>query len=124
MSGNEQTRERENVPRYEQIPDFIKQCPQIDLPFPGAVGWMISGDKQQVVFIEFDETIEVPEHTHDEQWEFSLAGKVELRRDGRTEVYHAGGNFYIPAGTPHAATVHAGYKALIVFNAPDRYQAK
>ena len=25
---------------------------------------------------------------------------------------------------PHGATVHAGYKALIVFNAPDRYKPK
>ena len=46
---------------------------------------------------------------------------MELRRDGRTEIITAGENFFVPAGQPHAATVHAGYSALIVFNAPDRY---
>lgn len=50
-----------------------------------------------------------------------LAGRVELRREGRTEVYLAGDNFHIPAGQPHGATVHAGYKALIIFDEPHRY---
>ena len=31
--------------------------------------------------------------------------------------------FFVPAGTPHAASVRAGYRAVIVFNEPDRYQA-
>ena len=106
---------------YNRIPDFLKDCPEIDLPIAGARGWMVQGREQQVVFIEFNETVEVPEHTHSEQWEFALAGKVELRRLGGTEVYTAGGNFFVPADQPHAATVHAGYQAMIVFNSPDRY---
>lgn len=105
----------------QPIPAFLKLNPEVDLPLPGARGWLIQGAEQQVVFIEFEETVEVPEHSHAEQWEFALAGKVELRRDGRTEIITAGENFFVPAGQPHAATVHAGYRALIVFNAPDRY---
>lgn len=110
--------------RYDRIPDFVKACPEIELPIPGARGWMIGGPGQQVVFIEFDETVEVLGHEHAEQWEFALGGKVELHRGGGTEVYTAGGNFFVPAGQPHAATVHAGYRAMIVFNAPDRYRTK
>ena len=49
---------------------------------------------------------------------------VELRREGGVETIAAGDNFFVPAGQPHAATVHAGYRCLIVFNAPDRYVAK
>jgi uncharacterized RmlC-like cupin family protein len=43
---------------------------------------------------------------------------------GETVEYGPGDNFYIPAGLPHAAKVHAGYKALILFNEPGRYRAK
>lgn len=108
----------------DRIPDFVKGCPEIDLPIAGARGWMIAGPEQQVVFIEFDETVEVPEHSHAEQWEFALAGRVELHRGGGTEVYTAGGNFFVPADQPHGATVHAGYRAMIVFNSPDRYRPR
>jgi len=106
---------------FGMIPEFLKRGPRIDLPIPGAQGWMLQGESQQVVFIEFSETVEVPEHDHAEQWEFAVAGKVELRREGRTEIHESGSNFFIPAGMRHSATVHAGYQALIVFNAPDRY---
>ena len=50
--------------RIDHIPDFVKSCPEIELPIPGARGWMIGGPEQQVVFVEFAETVEVPEHTH------------------------------------------------------------
>ena len=107
--------------RYEQIPDFLQSLPEIDIPIPGTRGWLLQGTGQQVVFVEFAETVEVPEHSHDEQWEFAVAGEVELRMAGETTIYRAGDNFFVPAGEPHGATVRAGYKALIVFNSPDRY---
>lgn len=108
----------------EVIPDFVKALQGLELPFRGARGWLIQGEGQQVVFVEFAETVEVPEHSHEEQWEFVVTGRVELRVDGDCREHNAGDNFYIPAGVPHSATVEAGYKAIIVFNSPDRYKAK
>jgi quercetin dioxygenase-like cupin family protein len=105
----------------EPIPDFIRTLPEIELPLAGARGWLLQGATQQAVFVEFDETVEVPEHHHAEQWEICLAGRVELRREGGSRTYGPGEHFFIPAGQPHGATVHAGYRALICFNAPDRY---
>lgn len=110
--------------RIEHFPEFIGELPELDLPFAGARGWLLQGEKHQVVFIEFDRMLEVPEHKHGEQWEFVLAGRVELRREGKTTEYVPGGSFFIPAGIPHGATVQAGYKAMIVFNERDRYSAK
>jgi quercetin dioxygenase-like cupin family protein len=107
----------------EQFPDFVRSLPELDLPFRGARGWLLQGDGQQVVFVEFDETVEVPEHDHAEQLEFALTGRVELSLGGKVTEYGPGENFFIPAGLPHSATVHAGYRAMIVFNAPDRYRA-
>ena len=85
---------------------------------------MIQSDRQQTVFVEFTETVEVPEHEHADQWEMVIAGIAELHREGRTEVSGPGDHFFVPAGQRHAATVHAGYKAVIVFDAPDRYPVK
>lgn len=51
----------------EPFPEFVKNFPEINLPIPGAKGWMIQSDGQQIVFVEFAETIDVPEHSHSEQ---------------------------------------------------------
>ena len=112
------------MPQVERFPDFLSTLPEVDLPFPGARGWMIQGDRMQVVFAEFSADLEVPEHAHAEQWEFVVSGRAELRMQGETREYTTGQNFYIPAGVPHGATVHAGYRAMIVFNEPDRYTRK
>lgn len=104
-----------------EFPAFVKSNPEVDIPFAGVRGWLIGSDRQQTVFVEFNETVEVPEHTHADQWEMVIAGRAELHREGGTEVYRAGDNFFVPAGQPHAATVHQGYRAVIVFDAPDRY---
>jgi quercetin dioxygenase-like cupin family protein len=94
------------------------------LPLPGARGWLVESGRRQVVLVEFGETVDVPEHAHAEQWEFALAGRVELRRGGSRERFAAGDNFFVPAGQPHAATVSAGYRALIIFNEPGRYEVR
>jgi quercetin dioxygenase-like cupin family protein len=107
-----------------EFPDFIKNNPEVAFPFPGVRGWMIKSDSQQTVFVEFTEAVEVPEHSHADQWEMVIAGRAELHRNGGTEVFAPGDNFFVPSGQLHAATVQAGYKALIVFDAPDRYRAK
>lgn len=106
------------------FPTFVTDNPEIDFPFEGVRGWLIASDRQQTVFVEFTEDVEVPEHTHADQWELVIAGKAELHRAGVTEVFSPGDNFFVPAGQPHSATVHKGYRALIVFDAPDRYRAK
>lgn len=107
------------------FPHFVQSLPQIDLPLPGVTGWLIQGRDKQVVFVEFLETVEVPDHAHEDQWELPVSGEVELRRAGApAELHTAGQPFFIPAGQVHGATVHAGYRAVIAFDAPDRYRVK
>ena len=77
------------------------------------------------MFVEFLETVEVPDHDHEDQWEMPLSGTVELRREGGPVQQHTAGQaFFIPAGQVHGATVHAGYRAIIAFDSPDRYEVK
>ncbi len=112
------------MPMESQLPSFLTDGPELDLPLAGARGWLVESGRRQVVAVAFAETVEVPEHSHAEQWEFALAGRVDLRREGRTESFSAGDNFFVPAGQVHGATVHAGYRALIIFNEPDRYRVR
>ena len=107
--------------RVPALPDFVKNNPPVAFPFAGVLGWLLQNDRQQTVFVEFTDTIEVPAHSHADQWEIVVAGRVELHRAGGTEIFGPGDNFFVPAGQEHGATVHAGYQAVIVFDAPDRY---
>jgi len=112
------------MPRYENIPEFMAALPEADVPIPGVTGHLLQGGTHQAIVVEFTETVDVPEHSHAEQWEFVIDGRCDLRIGGRTITHTAGDNFFVPAGVPHGATVHAGYKGLILFNAPDRYTLK
>ena len=82
------------------------------------------GPDQQVVLMTFDEDVEVPEHTHGEQWEFVVSGEVELTIEGVTRTYRTGESFHIPAGAPHGGVVKAGYRAVAFFDEPARYRAR
>ncbi len=110
--------------KLNTFPDFVTALPEIELPIDGARGWLMQAAGQQAVFAEFDRETVVPEHAHDEQWEFPIAGHVTLRCQGEEKVYRPGDNFYIPAGVPHSATVSDGYRAFMFFNSPDRYKPK
>ena len=110
--------------RTTSIPDFVRSMPEADLPFEGVHGWVLQGAKQQVVFLEFTEDVEVPEHAHREQWELVLRGNVTLQRNGEATRFGPGESFFIPAGVPHSASVEAGYQAMIVFNEAERYRTR
>ena len=106
----------------DEFPEFVTGLPRVKFPFAGANAWLIQGERNQVVFAEFSEPLDVPEHSHEEQLEIVLSGSVLLRMEGTEREYRAGEAFVVPAGTPHAANVRAGYRAVIVFNEPGRYE--
>lgn len=106
------------------FPGFVTSLPEVELPLAGARGWLLQGEKQQVVFAEFSETSDVPEHAHAEQWEIVLSGSAELRMGDESREHKTGDDFFIPAGVTHSATVRAGYRAIIVFNERGRYVRK
>lgn len=106
------------------FPEFIKNRPPIDLPYPGVHGYLIQGRREQVVFMEFDRDTIVPEHSHASQWEIVIEGTVDLTVDGTTKTYTKGGCFHIPKDAPHAATVHKGYRCVMIFDQSDRYHRK
>ena len=106
------------------FPQFIRGLPAIDVPFEGVTGFLMQCESQQVAFLEFEHDTDVPEHSHNAQWELVVDGEVELRRGGKKVVYRAGQSFYIPPGEVHGASVHAGYRSIVFFDQADRYQTR
>lgn len=107
-----------------EFPAFVSQFEEAHVPLEGVKARMMRDSRSQVVFIEFAEAVSVPEHSHKEQWEFVLSGSVRLNRAGEEAEFSAGDNFFIPAGVAHSAKVSDGYRALIIFNEPNRYEPR
>ena len=106
------------------FPEMIRTLPHVQVPVKGATGYLLQAASQQVVCMQFDRTVTIPEHTHENQWEIVLEGQVELTMNTLTTRYTKGMRFSIPKGTAHHATVHAGYACIMFFDQKDRYKKK
>lgn len=106
------------------FPQFITNLPQAQIPIEGLVAYLVQGDNQQVLFMEFEKETLVPEHSHEAQWGIILEGRIELTLEGEILNLKKGDTYYIPAGTVHSAKIFAGYKDLTLFNQVDRYNQK
>ena len=104
-----------------EFPPFVLDLPRIAIPLEGVTGYVIQGAHQQVTFVHFSEETVVPRHSHRAQWELVVTGEVRLEMEGREGTYHPGESFYIPEGIEHGAVVGADYRAIIIFDQPDRY---
>ena len=106
------------------FPKMIKDLPQVDIPLGGLAAYLVQGEKQQIVFMEFEKETSVPEHSHAAQWGVVLEGRIDLTVEGDILRLKKGDTYYIPAGATHRAKIYAGYKDLTFFNQADRYKKK
>lgn len=77
---------------------MIINLPQANVPLDGAKSYLSQGDKHQIIFLEFEKDVYLPEHSHKAQWEYVLNGKVDLWVNGIKHIYKKGDNFFIPKG--------------------------
>ncbi len=110
--------------KLDGFPAFVKALPEADLPFEGLRGWLLSGESGQVLFNESDVDLDVPEHSHGDQWGVVIAGQIVLTIGGRTEVYAKGDAYFIPAGVPHSARIARGFRAVDYFADRSRYKER
>ena len=108
----------------EIFPEPIRNLPQADIPLSGIKAYLSQAENHQILFMEFSEEAQVPEHSHEAQWSVVLAGKVDLTIDSVERTYSKGDSVFIPKGAKHSAKVYAGYADISFFNEKGRYKAK
>ena len=65
------------------FPEPIRQLPPVDLPFEGAQAYLSQAEGHQILFMEFAQDVELPEHAHEAQWGIVLEGEITLTIDGQ-----------------------------------------
>ena len=106
----------------EIFPDPIRSLPQADIPLDGIKAYLSQAENHQILFMEFTEDVEVPQHSHEAQWGVVVAGKIDLTIDGVERTYTKGDSVFIPKGAKHSAKIHAGYADISFFNERSRYK--
>ena len=104
------------------FPDMILNLPKANVPLDGAKAYLSQGENHQVIFMEFEKDVELPEHSHEAQWEYVLNGKVDLWVDGIKKTYRKGDTFFVPKDVRHSGKIFAGYSSVAFFNQKDRYK--
>ena len=106
------------------FPEMIVNLPEVDIPVKGLKTYLLQGERQQIIFMEFSEDIEVSEHSHEAQWGVVLKGRIELTIAGEKHILTKGDTYFIPKDISHSAKIYAGYSDVTFFNQKDRYKIK
>ncbi len=108
----------------EIFPEPIRNLPEADIPLDGIKAYLSQAKNHQVIFMEFAEDVELPEHSHEAQWGVVLVGKIDFTIDGVERTYTKGDSVFIPKGAKHSGKIYAGYADVCFFEQKDRYNTK
>jgi len=107
-----------------KFPEPITKLPKADIPFKGCTAYLSQGKDHQIVFWEFSEEIDFPEHSHEAQWGVVINGKIGILMEEEMRTFKKGDCYYIPAGVKHSGKIYAGYADVTFFAQKDRYKIK
>ena len=108
----------------EIFPEPIRSLPQPDIQLSGLKSYLSQSDGHQILFMEFEEDVEIPEHSHESQWSVVLEGRVDLTIEAVERTYTKGDRIFIPKGAVHSGRIYAGYADISFFNEQGRYRRK
>ncbi len=106
------------------FPDPIRNLPEADIPLDGIKAYLSQAIDHQLIFMQFEKNVDLPEHSHAAQVGFVLSGRIELTIDGAKREYSKGDIYYIPENVKHSGKIHAGSADITFFDESDRYKAK
>ena len=106
------------------FPEPIQKLPMADIPLEGVTAFLSQSETHQILFMQFDEDADLPEHAHAAQIGFVLEGRIDLTIDGQLHTYGKGDHYYIPAGVSHSGKIYKGYADITFFNEPERYKSQ
>jgi len=108
----------------EIFPEPIRGLPEADIPLEGIKAYLSQSENYQIIFMQFENDVELPEHSHAAQVGFVLEGKIDLIISGKQKAYTKGDRYYIPEGVKHSGKIYAGYADITFFDEPTRYSVK
>ena len=94
------------------FPEAIRDLPEADIPLNGLTAYLSQSDDHQILFMQFEKAVDLPEHAHGAQFGVVLEGKIDLIIDGEKRCFSKGDRYYIPAGVRHSAKIYPGYAFL------------
>jgi mannose-6-phosphate isomerase-like protein (cupin superfamily) len=106
-----------------EFPEFVRDLPAADYSADGAGairGYVLQGERHQVVFNENDEPVTFTPHHHAASFGVVLQGECELVIDGKSSVYRAGDVYRVPANVTHFARQSANYPDIVIFDEASR----
>ena len=106
------------------FPEPIRALPQADIPLEGCTAYLSQAENHQILYMQFEKTVILPEHSHEDQVGFVLEGKIDLKIDGIQHTFTKGERYHIPKDVKHSAKIYAGYADITIFMEPNRYQMK
>lgn len=106
------------------FPEPITSLPEADIPLTGIKAFLSQAEHHQIIFMEFEEDVDLAEHCHAAQVGIVLEGKIDLKINGELKTYGKGSIYHIPSGTIHSGKIHAGYADITFFDEPGRYSQK
>lgn len=106
------------------FPEPITNLSEVDMPFPNYQAYLSQGENHQIIFMQFHEDIDLPEHSHESQWGIVLEGKIELTINGVKDIFKKGDRYFIEKDVKHSGKIFAGYADITFFNQKDRYNIK
>jgi len=106
------------------FPEPIRNLPEANIPLDGLTAYLSQSENHQILFMEFEKDVDLPEHAHDDQVGIVLEGKIELVIDGKKYLFTKGDRYHIPEGIRHSGKIYAGYADITFFNEPNRYSIK
>ena len=106
------------------FPEPILGLPEADIPIKGVKAYLSQAEDHQIIFMEFSEDVDLPEHEHESQWGIVLEGRIDLVVNGTKHSYSKGDRYFIPRGAKHSGKIFAGYADMTYFNQRDRYKIK
>ncbi len=80
----------------EIFPEPVRKLPQAHIPLKGMSAYLSQSKNHQIIFMEFSEDVEVPEHSHADQWGIVLESKIDLTINGIERTYEKGERFFFP----------------------------
>ena len=104
------------------FPEPVTNLPAAAIRVAGVTGYLSQSKGHQILFMEFSEDVELPEHSHESQWGVVLEGTIDLVIDGIEHTFSKGDRYFIQRGVRHSARVRAGYADITFFDQEDRYR--